>query len=180
MTQGRFADAQREGVAAADATNYFNPIALPLAIRAAMWAGEVDASRTLLKRLEPSANRGHAIALDITALRAGLAALEGRRVDAVAGYREALRGWRRAGLAFDEAMTTLDLARMLVPTEHEMPDARAAIEVARATFERLEATPLLDRLEALPGPSGGAEPPRAANAPVADEPRSNASARSAG
>ena len=62
-------------------------------------------------------------------MRAGLAAVEGRRTDAVACYREALRGWRALGLAFDEAMAVLDLAILLAPTEREMAEAPEAIEL---------------------------------------------------
>ncbi len=87
--------------------------------------------------------------LDVATLRAGLAALEGRRSEAIAGYREALRGWRGLGLAFDEAMAALDMAILLAPTEREMAEAAAAIESARETLARLGATPLLARLDAV-------------------------------
>lgn len=81
-------------------------------------------------------------------MRAGIAALEGRRGDAIAGYREALRGWRGLGLAFDEAMAALDLAILLAPTAREMPEATAVIEWTRETLSLLGATPLLVRLRA--------------------------------
>jgi hypothetical protein len=94
--------------------------------------------------------RGQAIGLDRTTLRAGLAALEGRRAEAVTGYREALRGWRQLGLAFDEALTGLDLALLLAPSDQEMPEASAAIGAVRETLMRLGADPLLARVDAAP------------------------------
>ena len=129
---GRLADARREAEAAVAATAYFLPIALPLAARAALWEGDVDAAREIVGRLDASVVRGLAIGFDRITLRAGLAACEGRRADAVAGYREALRGWRQLGCAFDEAMAALDMAILLAPTDREMAEAPAAIEAARA------------------------------------------------
>ena len=80
-------------------------------------------------------------------LWAGIAALEGRRVEAIAGYREVLRGWTQLGLALDHAMAALDMAVLLAPTEREMVEAPAAIETARETLTRLGARPFLARLE---------------------------------
>jgi len=161
FTAGRLDDARREATTAADVMGYFVPISLPIAVRAALWDGETTAAGAVMTRLEGSLVRGQAIALDLLTLRAGIAALEGRRSDAVAGYREALRGWRQLGLAFDEAMAALDLAILLAPTEREMAEASSSIEAARETLTRLGARPFLARLEAT----------GAAKAPPAHEPQ---------
>jgi len=147
LTDGRLADARREGVTAADATSYFGPISLPLAARAALWDGDTAAAADIIGTLDGFANRGRAVTLDLVSLRAGLAALEGRRAEAVIGYREALRGWQSLGLAFDEALTVVDLAILLAPTGREMAEAPAAIDAARETLTRLGARPLLARLD---------------------------------
>ena len=63
-------------------------------------------------------------------------------------YREALRGWRALGLAFDEALTVLDIAILLDPTDREMPEAADALHAARETLTRLGADPFLARLDA--------------------------------
>jgi hypothetical protein len=112
-----------------------------------LWAGDTDAARDLVTRIEAAVIRGQAFALDVVTLRAGVAALEGRRFDAVAGYREALRGWRALGLTFDEALAGLDLAILLNPSEREMTESPAVIEAARATFTQLGARPFAARLE---------------------------------
>ena len=148
LSAGRFADAQREAEISASLVNYFAPISLPLAARGALWNEDAASATAIIARLESSLVRGQAVGLDMITLRAGLAALEGRRADAVAGYREALRGWRQLGLAFDEAMAALDLAIVLAPTEREMSDGSVIIEGARETLSRLGALPLLTRLEA--------------------------------
>ncbi|MGH2406654.1 MAG: AAA family ATPase [Candidatus Limnocylindrales bacterium] len=144
----RLAEARREAIASAETTSYFVPISLPLAARAALWSGDAGDARALEDRMAMSVIRGQAIALDHATLRAGIAALEGRRAEAVMGYRDALRGWRALGLAFDEAMATLDMAILLAPTEREMAEAPAALEAARETLTRLGAQPLLERLDA--------------------------------
>jgi len=60
-------------------------------------------------------------------------------------YGEALQGWRDLGLAWDEALCGLDMALLLDPGE---PDVRAAAEAAREILVRLEAAPLVARLDA--------------------------------
>ena len=148
LAAGRLDEAVREATSAADTTIYFVGISLPIGARAALWAGDLAAAGAIVTRLEESLVRGQAIALDILTLRAGLAAREDRRPEAIAGYREALRGWRQLGLAFDEAMAVLDMAILLAPTEREMAEVSSAIDWARETLTRLEARPLLDRLDA--------------------------------
>ena len=145
---GRLDEARLEAVAAAQATDYFIPISMPLAARAALWAGDAAAAGAVVARIEASVVRGQAIALDLVTLQAGIAALERRRGDAISGYREALRGWRGLGLAFDEAVAALDMAILLAPTQLEMAEASAAIVAARETLRRLGAGPLLAKLDA--------------------------------
>ena len=147
FTAGRLTEATREGAAAAEVTNHFSGISLPLAGRAALWSGDAAEASAIADRLDASVYRGQAISLDRATLRAGIAALEDRRGDAIAGYRDVLRGWRQLGCDFDESMATLDMAILLAPTEQEMPDASAAIEAARETLTRLGARPLLARLK---------------------------------
>src|ERR1700693_5127172 len=80
--------------------------------------------------------QGGAIDLDRMAIAAGLSALEGRRGEAIAGYRAAIAGWRDLGLPWDEAVTSIEFVRFIGPDE---PDARAAAESARMILENLGA-----------------------------------------
>ena len=76
-----------------------------------------------------------------------------RRFEALAQFRDALAGYRALSLAFDEALTALDMIELLGADE---PEARTAAEWTRATLTRLGATPLVLRLDAaLAQPSGG-------------------------
>ena len=129
LSAGRLEEAMEHARASADRTGYFVPISLPIAARAALWAGDAATARELIVRIEASLIRGQAIGLDLATLRAGVAALEGRRAEAIAGYRDVLRGWRQLGLAFDEALAALDMAILLAPTAGEMAEAPTAIDV---------------------------------------------------
>jgi hypothetical protein len=94
-------------------------------------------------------------------IRAGLAALEGRPADALGQYREALRGWHDLGLAWDEALTGLDMCTLLDPSE---PAVSAAAESTRQILVRLGAKPFLERLDAAMGRAQSAESPTIAAA----------------
>jgi len=82
-----------------------------------------------------------------SSIMAGLAALDGRHVDALAMYRLALRGLREAGTPLDEALTTIEMASLLDVTE---PEVQAATDRAREILIGLGAHTLIDRLDGLP------------------------------
>ncbi len=145
FSAGRFDEAGREGLRAAERTSYFHPLAVPLAARSALWAGNPAGAREALDRLGKTMFRGQALALDKAVIEAGIVAMEGRTAEALAMYREALQGWRDLGAAFDEALTVVDLVKFMGSEE---PDVRTAADWARATLARLGAQPYLERLEA--------------------------------
>lgn len=88
-------------------------------------------------------------------IRAGLAALDDRLDDALPRYRDALRAWRDLGLAWDEALTGIDMATLLDPGD---PDVRAAAGRSREILVRLEAAPFIERLDAAMAPESHAGP----------------------
>jgi class 3 adenylate cyclase/tetratricopeptide (TPR) repeat protein len=113
--------------------------------RAALWLGEVEQARADLAAIDAAGVHGPAIETGRGTIRAGIAALEGRSGDALALYRDALRGWRDLGLAWDEALCGLDMATLLDQGESEV---RAAADASREILVRLEAAPFLARLDA--------------------------------
>ena len=149
FASGAYADARREADLASRHTSFFHPLTSPLAARAALWAGDADDALRTLDALSESGYRGAAVELDMATIRAGIAALEGRGAEAVAAYREVLKGWRQAGLAFDEALAVTDMATLLPPGEIASADAQTAIVWARVTLERLGARPILERLASV-------------------------------
>jgi hypothetical protein len=161
VAAGDLAGARANAEAAAEITDYFQPLALPLAARAALWAGDItDAERALAIFVETD-YFGPVLDVDRAVARAGVTALRGGGPEALAAYREAIRGYRGLGLAFDEALLVVDMATVLPAPERDAADVRAAIENARQTLARLAAGPLLARLDAaaavrLTTPRGGA------------------------
>jgi tetratricopeptide (TPR) repeat protein len=145
FSAGRFAEARSEGLRAMRTTSYFLPLVAPLVARAALWAGDVAGAREAMDMLGKTMFRGRALALDKAAIDAGLAAIEGRTAEALTLYRETLRGWRDLRLAWDEALTVVDMVTFLGPGEAEV---RTAADWARSTLTRLGAKPYLERLEA--------------------------------
>ena len=158
LVAGRLDDARRDAVAAVKATSYFDWMALPLAARAALWASDLAAASELVDQLASSPGRAQAFELDLVTMRAGVAALEGRRSESISGYRDALRGWRSLGVVFDEALAVVDMAILLSPTDREMAESSTLIEAARETLTGLGANPFLARLEAVPAAQTTARP----------------------
>jgi hypothetical protein len=111
------------------------------AIRAAALLGDAEAVTDALREIEGTPGR-------VTAAirregRAALAAIAGRRHEAVAGFLDAARRWDALGLLFEAAVARLTLVSVLGSSD---PEARAGMEEARVVFERVGAAPLLDRL----------------------------------
>jgi tetratricopeptide (TPR) repeat protein len=121
------------------------PYVTALGGRAAILGGDLDRARSALavtESLGPSA----AFGADAAMLRAGIDGLEGRRAEALAGYRTALTRYRDLGLRFDEALTATEIVAVLGPAD---PDVVALADAATATLRDLGAGPVLARLEAL-------------------------------
>jgi hypothetical protein len=164
LAAGRLEEARGEALELGRLSPGTNALAAcSLAARAALWSGDVDAARSDLASLESTHAHGPAITLHKATIRAGIAALEGRASDALAGYREALREWHEAGLPVLEALTAIDMAMVLDGT---LPEVQAAGATAREIFGRLGARPFLERLESAlarrPTPSTGYSVPEVA------------------
>jgi class 3 adenylate cyclase/tetratricopeptide (TPR) repeat protein len=145
LAAGRLADAAAAWRAGAGITASLAPLAWYQAARPALWAHDVDAARKDLAAIDATGVHGRVVELRRLTIHAGIAALEARAADALAMYRDALRGWHEVGLVWDETLTAIDMAELLDPAE---PEVRAAAETARATLVRLGARPYLERLDA--------------------------------
>ena len=126
------------------------------ATRPALWSRDLDEARRLSQLAIDAGGYGPIIAARKQAVRAGVAALEGRSAEALALYREALNGWRQTGAVWDEALTGLDMAELLDPADPEIADVLAS---TRSILERLRAKPYLERLESAAARSTGSAKP---------------------
>jgi len=148
LTAGDLQAARAHAERAPAITDYFGPLALPIAIRAELWSGDAAGAATVVAALESANAGGEVLSVDLVAARAGIAALAGRGGDALAGYREALRGYRALALEFEEAATAVDMATVMPAPERDHPDVVTAIAAGRETLTRLGARPFLAQLDA--------------------------------
>ena len=150
--EGRFAEAAGLWLEAADASDLNEPYLLPRIGHARLLAGDAAGARASLDRLNELGTRGRTVDADRTSIEAGLAALAGDRAAALAGYRAALAAWQSLRLPWDEAITIVDAATLLGVDD---PEVAGWVDTARATLERLEAAPMLARLESAVSAGAG-------------------------
>ncbi len=139
-----YATAIDESLSAAD-DPALRRIYLSLAIRPALWSRDMARAREVSALLDATVETGTDAAASRIATHAGLAALEGRTDEAIAGYRQAFQMFRSMGADYLVAGHQLDLVILVGPT-HEA--AREAAAEARPTFERIKARAYLERLDA--------------------------------
>ena len=135
--------------------------------------GEADVAAADLAALDATGFHTPYLELQRRRVRAGLAALEGRRSEAARAYRDVLQEMLDRGYAWDHALVAVEMAKLVGPSE---PDVIAAAAVARSTLERMRAKPFLERLDAAldrpaaepsrPGSSAAAAPEAATDASV--------------
>jgi hypothetical protein len=131
-----------------DPSGMNTPFAVREAARAAVWSRDADKVRRALDAM--SAIRGRWIDAVRCTAEAGLAALEERREDALAGYERALGSWRSLESRLDLAFCAVDMAHVL-PDEDATHDA---IRESEAFLKEIGAVALLERLRATaPAPA---------------------------
>jgi tetratricopeptide (TPR) repeat protein len=156
MARGDFAEAHR--LAKRSYTQNIAPdsTAPRTAGRTAAWLGQGDDAREALDLLAGQPGRVSAVVR--REIEAALAALDGRREESLAGFVDAIRRWHELGVEFEAAVGALDLVIMLGAAT---PEARAAADEAAALFRRLDAQPLLDRLDEATRQTRPSTPPAA-------------------
>jgi len=131
------------GAVALDPAGMNTPLATREASRAAVWARDAERVRRAIAAVGVLGGRWiDAVRLTATA---GLAAIEGRRIDAVAGYGRAIDAWRDLNCSFDLACCAIDMAAVL-PGE---PLTEETLADATAYLRDIGAVALLERLAAF-------------------------------
>ena len=113
------------------------------AMRCAVWSGDREGARRARGYVVAAGEHGRFVDSMRRSLDAALAALEGRREEAVTGFREAASALRDLDSMLELGLSQLDHAVLIGPAD---PVARAAADEARAIFERIDSPPLLERL----------------------------------
>ena len=125
--EGRFAEASAAWAREAELDQLNGPYALPYAARTALWSRDWAAVRADLAALDATGVHRPSLEACRAVIRAGLAAIDGQRTEALALYRDGLRVFQELGLVWDEALTAIDMLTVLGPDE---PAAQAAAETA--------------------------------------------------
>jgi class 3 adenylate cyclase len=154
-----------DAVARGDLTDTtYGSLANAMAGHAALWSRDAARAKAALRYIEEMRMRGRVLDATRMTLEAGIAALSGKRDDAINGFGEAARLFRELDLPFALAVTLLDMIATLGP---ELPATRSAADEAREVLTRLRANALLQRLDELTaaGPKGRGKPTKAAPQP---------------
>jgi hypothetical protein len=144
FASGRPEEAQAAAMEVAGISALNAPPSYILAARAALTMRDPGRARAALEGLEATGVRGPALAMQREAMEAGLAALEGRRTEAVTGFRDTSRRLKEVGMVMEVALNGLLAVNILGPDDS---DARDFGEEAREIFVRLRARPFIEQLE---------------------------------
>jgi len=132
---------------------------LPRAVRAALWMRDAATAALVLADYDSLHLFGPGPSAWRPTIGAGLAALDGRRDEALELYAEAHSKWRAAEVVFDGALTSIDMLFTLGPDE---PAARVAAAESRTTLDALGARPFVDLIDQLTAAQPATVSPRPA------------------
>ncbi len=126
-----------------DPTGMNAPLAVREAARAAVWSRDRERLRRAIDAM--TSLRGRWIDATRQTAEAGLAALEGRRDDALGSYDRAIEAWVALQAPLDHAMCAIDMA-VVVPDEEVTHET---VRDARAFLTSIGAAALLERLDEI-------------------------------
>ena len=120
------------------------------AVEAALALRDLTAARGLVEavRTLPPGDTSPSLMAHVARFDARIAAEEGRHDVVEAGFKTAEAAFREIGLPFDLAVTLLEHGTWLLE-RGDRERARPLVDEAREIFDRLQATPWLERVEAL-------------------------------
>ncbi len=144
QSRGDGKNARRHWLEIADKWSTQAAPAIYQAARLALWDGDLDTLRTDLAAIDATGFHGPVIEARRQTIQAGIAALQGNGRQATELFLNALSSWRRLKITWEEALTGLDMARVLDPST---PEVAATAESTRQIFERLGAQPYLEMLD---------------------------------
>jgi tetratricopeptide (TPR) repeat protein len=162
LLEGRFAEAARVATRLAEISSQSAPYAWVVVGHAAAWAGDGAGTARALADLEATRVRGPELDVWRIVLRASADALDGRRQEALEGFRDAAARFRAYGHREGQTFLGIHVAATLGADE---PEAAALVDEARAVMTELRAAALLERLDAALASRPAEAGPRAAKPP---------------
>jgi tetratricopeptide (TPR) repeat protein len=156
---GHYREAIDNWVKSAELNSTNSGTDLPKAIRAALWLRDADLARSLQQRYEDLHFFGRGPSAWRPTFAAGLAALDGRRDEALALYSEAQAKWQANEVVFEGALLGIDMLVSLGPDEAA---AAAMAADSRATLSQLGARPFVELIDKLTASTPLAAPQQAA------------------
>ena len=123
LLTGQWDAAYANGLKSADLLPQNPEVGLEVAMRSAIWAGNLERAREVQARVAVLAATGPLTEALRLQADAALAALEGRRDDAAAGYVAAIARLRELGQMFTAAVVSVD-ASVLLPEDPQHPGTR--------------------------------------------------------
>jgi hypothetical protein len=144
LVAGRAADAIAAATRLAALSPQSAPSAFVVAAHAATWTADLPALRRAADGLAATRVRGAELDAARVAIHAAVDALEGRRAESVAGYREALGRLSGHGLRLTQMLVGIGVAATLGAGS---PDTAALVDETRDVMTELRAAALLDRLD---------------------------------
>ncbi|CAN5582938.1 adenylate/guanylate cyclase domain-containing protein [soil metagenome] len=156
LIEGDFDAAYEQVMAHRYADPTYTSAAYVLAGHAMLWRGDVERARLVAERLRGFNLRGKWVNACRTVLDAGIAALEGRSLEARSSFREAIGTLRDEGVLLDVLLSLIDEVATLGVAE---PAGQAAAAEARQLAERLGAVVLLEQLERVEQGAGSGVTP---------------------
>jgi class 3 adenylate cyclase/tetratricopeptide (TPR) repeat protein len=141
---GRFEEAYRAGIKAAEINPVNADIAHTLAASAAVFLGDAERVRRSLEVMEGIARQGRFATNAIDGFRAAVLAFERRPSESVRQYLEVTRRYRDLGTPVPAALTTAEAVTLLGVDD---PQIRGLVDDARALWTKLGAHAMLERLD---------------------------------
>ena len=146
LIQGDLRSASREFVDDENFEPTYGSKHYRLAGHAAVWLRDIEQSSQRLAQMNSLTLRGMWLDAVRRALAAAVAAFEGRKQEAIAGFAEQVRVLRDAGMVLDVALVLMDEVAAVGTDE---PAGRAAADEAREILTKLGAKVLLEYLDQL-------------------------------
>ena len=153
LCEGRDTNSINEAMAAAAHATGYAVMAYPLAMRAAVWSSDAARAYEVVSSFESLSIHGAAVEATRFGMRAGLAAFDGRRQDAIDSSIQGLERWWSLGARFEYAMAVIDAS---VADGAVQPWLAQHAVTARSILEELGAQTLLDRWDRLVPAAAGA------------------------